>query len=266
MENRLFTVDHAPALNNAGALSSSLNEAVDVAQELHSLQGRYQELSALAGELAHEIRNPLSAMSLHVDLLLEDLGEVETPRDRRLQQRVEALGEGCARLERMLNDFLQFARAGTIRAIDVQLNDLVSQFLGELAAEAAMHQVEISPHLATNLPMVQLDVPLWRRVLTNLCRNAFEAMPTGGVLEVATYTRQQDVLLDIIDNGQGMSAETQKRMFDAFFSTKPAGSGLGLPTVKKIVEAHGGKLTCQSELGQGTRFSISLPANAALTQ
>jgi two-component system, NtrC family, sensor histidine kinase HydH len=266
MENKLFAFDHVPALDDAGQSSSSLNKTVDFAQELHLMQGRYQELSALAGELAHEIRNPLSAMSLHVDLLLEDLGEVETARDRRLQQRVEALGEGCARLERMLNDFLQFARAGTIRPSDVQLNDLVSQFLGELAAEAAMHKVEISPHLATNLPVVQLDVPLWRRVLTNLCRNAFEAMPTGGVLEVATYKRQQDVLLDIIDNGQGMSAETQKRMFDAFFSTKPAGSGLGLPTVKKIVEAHGGKLTCQSELRQGTRFSISLPASAAYSE
>ncbi len=266
MENKLFAVDHDPAFENAIPSLSPLNQTADIAQELQSLKGRYQELSALAGELAHEIRNPLSAMSLHVDLLLEDLGEVETPRDRRLQQRVEALGEGCARLERMLNDFLQFARAGTIRASNVQLNDLVSQFLGELAAEAAMHKVEISPHLATNLPVVQLDVPLWRRALTNLCRNAFEAMPTGGVLEVATYTRQQDVLLDIIDNGQGMSAETQKRMFDAFFSTKPAGSGLGLPTVRKIVEAHRGKLTCQSELGRGTRFSISLPANVGHTK
>ncbi|RLS45062.1 MAG: sensor histidine kinase, partial [Planctomycetota bacterium] len=82
----------------------------------------------------------------------------------------------------------------------------------------------------------------------------------GGVLELQTYGRDSSVMLDIIDNGQGMSAETQARMFDTFFSTKPDGSGLGLPTVRKIVEAHGGTILCESEIGRGTRFSIVLPA------
>ena len=84
-------------------------------------------------------------------------------------------------------------------------------------------------------------------------------MPRGGVLELQTYTRDDRVMLDIIDTGEGMTAETQARMFDTFFSTKQDGSGLGLPTVRKIVEVHGGTIHCDSEPGRGTRFSIQLP-------
>ena len=84
----------------------------------------------------------------------------------------------------------------------------------------------------------------------------------GGVLELQAYQRDGRGLLDIIDNGKGMSPETKARMFDAFYTTKREGSGLGLPTVRKIVEAHGGTISCESEVGRGTRFSISLPAAA----
>jgi signal transduction histidine kinase len=94
----------------------------------------------------------------------------------------------------------------------------------------------------------------------NLSRNAQQAMPNGGILEMQTYLDEGHVMLEIIDNGKGMNAETQSKMFDAFYSTKRDGSGLGLPTVRKIVEAHGGTITCQSEEGRGTRFRIALPA------
>ena len=139
------------------------------------------------------------------------------------------------------------------------LNATVHEFIEFFTPQAAERGIDISPHLAANLPAVQLDAQLWRQVLMNLSRNALQAMPNGGVLELQTYGRDSSVMLDIIDNGQGMSAETQARMFDTFFSTKPDGSGLGLPTVRKIVEAHGGTILCESEIGRGTRFSIVLP-------
>jgi len=165
----------------------------------------------------------------------------------------------CEQLNRILEDFLQFARAGTLKLSAADLNQTVAEFIEFYAPQAAEQGIDISPHLAANLPSVKLDVNLWRQVLMNLSRNAQQAMLNGGVLELQTYERDGKVMLDIIDNGRGMTAETKGRMFDAFYSTKRAGSGLGLPTVKKIVEAHGGAITCESEVGRGTRFSIALP-------
>jgi two-component system sensor histidine kinase HydH len=224
------------------------------------LQSQYAEIAKLAGGLAHEIRNPLSTIALNLDLLLEDLAAGDSPRERRMLQKVSSLRKQCVHLERLLNDFLQFARVGSVEQQPADLNVLVEEFIDFYQPQAKDLDIEISPHLAANLPQVNIDFPLFLQVLTNLSRNAQQAMPKGGVLELQTYSRGDRVMLEIIDTGEGMSAETQEKMFDTFFSTKPGGSGLGLPTVRKIVEVHGGAIHCDSEIGRGTRFSISLPA------
>ena len=230
-----------------------------LANDHQRLQAQYAEIATLAGGLAHEIRNPLSTIGLNLDLLSEELGECDSPRDRRILNKLTMVKRQCEQLNRILDDFLQFARAGTLKLSTADLNQSVAEFIEFYAPQAAEQGIDISPHLAANLPPVKLDVNLWRQVLMNLSRNAQQAMLNGGVLELQTYERDGKVMLDIIDNGRGMTAETQSRMFDAFYSTKRAGSGLGLPTVKKIVEAHGGSITCESEVGRGTRFSIALP-------
>ena len=122
------------------------------------------------------------------------------------------------------------------------------------------HHIEISPHLAADLPAVNVDTARMRQVLMNLALNAQQAMPDGGLLELQTGCRDGSVYLEMIDSGQGMNARTLSKMFQPFYSTKPAGSGLGLPTVRKIVEAQQGRISCDSEPGRGTRFTISLPA------
>ena len=223
------------------------------------LQSQYTEIASLAGGLAHEIRNPLSTIALNLDLLLEDLAAGESPRERRMLQKVTSLRKQCVHLERLLNDFLQFARVGSLEQQPADLNVLVQEFIDFYQPQAKELGIEISPHLAANLPPVNIDFRLFHQVLTNLSRTAQQAMQNGGVLELQTYSRGDRVMLEIIDTGEGMSPETQAKMFDTFFSTKPDGSGLGLPTVRKIVEVHGGTIQCDSEIGRGTRFSISLP-------
>ncbi|WP_010582568.1 sensor histidine kinase [Schlesneria paludicola] len=230
-----------------------------LARDHERLLSQYAEIATLAGGLAHEIRNPLSTMTLNLDLLREDLLAAESPRERRMLQKVDSLRKQCVLLERLLNDFLQFARVGALQKKLADLNQLVVEFIEFYQPLAKEQGIDISPHLATNLPQVEIDTQLFLQVLTNLSRNAQQAMPRGGVLELLTYSRGDRVILEIIDSGEGMSTETQARMFDTFFSTKPDGSGLGLPTVRKIVEAHRGTILCDSEPGQGTRFSISLP-------
>ena len=231
----------------------------NLARDHERLLSQYAEIATLAGGLAHEIRNPLSTMTLNLDLLREDLVAGESPRERRMLQKVDSLRKQCVLLERLLNDFLQFARVGALQQKVANLNQLVDEFIEFYQPLAKEQGIEISPHLATNLPLVEIDTQLFLQVLTNLSRNSQQAMPRGGVLELLTYSRDGRVILEIIDTGEGMSAETQSRMFDTFFSTKPDGSGLGLPTVRKIVEAHRGTILCDSEPGRGTRFSISLP-------
>lgn len=217
------------------------------------------ELAGLAGGLVHEIRNPLSVFSLNLDLLIEDFANPETPRDRRVLQRLKLLEKECRSLERILNDFLQFVRAGSLQLEPTDLNAVVRDFIDFYRPQAQESRVEISPHLDPNLPPVLLDARLFRQVLINLAQNARQAMPDGGVLELQTHVLGDRVALEVIDTGQGMDDKTKAKMFDVFFSTKSHGSGLGLPTVRRVVEAHGGTIACASEPGRGTQFTITLP-------
>ena len=111
---------------------------------------------------------------------------------------------------------------------------------------------------------MMLDRESFRRALLNLILNAKQAMPDGGQLAVRTATHGDTVVIHLIDTGCGMDDHTASKMFEAFFSTKPGGSGLGLPTTQKIIEGHGGRISVESEVGRGTQFTIELPVPARL--
>jgi signal transduction histidine kinase len=229
------------------------------ADERQRLVGQFAEIAALAGGLAHEIKNPLSTISLNLELLGEEVAEGDSPRDRRMLKKILSVQRECRRLEGILEDFLKFARAGQPDLVECDLNQSVREFLEFYQPEATANGIEISPHLAADLPDVRLDAGLFRQVLLNLALNAQQAMPRGGLIELQTRCRDGRVELEIIDNGCGMDSQTLARIFEVFWSTKPSGSGLGLATVKRIVEAHGGVVTVASEPSRGTRFTISLP-------
>jgi two-component system, NtrC family, sensor histidine kinase HydH len=227
--------------------------------ERQRLLEQYAEIATLAGGLAHEIKNPLSTIGMNLELLSEDLAGSDVPRDRRMLMKIQTVQRECRHLEEILNAFLQFARVGELDLAECDLNALVREFIDFYQPQAHEQGIEISPHLASDLPPVRLDRSLIRQVLMNLALNAQQAMPSGGLLELQTYQRDGCVHLRMIDNGVGMDERAQAKMFQVFFSTKPGGSGLGLPTVRKIVAAHHGAISCESELGRGTRFTISLP-------
>jgi len=224
-----------------------------------TLELRYREIAELAGGLAHEIRNPLSTISLNLGVLREELSDSDNPRDRRMQQRLTTIQGECDRLQTFLNTFLQFASAMEIHREPHDLSDYIRELIDFLKPDFAASQIEISPHLATDLPQTLIDPAQFRRALLNLTRNAQQAMPDGGTLEFQTYRADGDVVLEIIDTGKGIPPHVQEKMFDVFYSTRPGGSGLGLPTVRKIIEAHDGSIQCASEVGKGTRFRITLP-------
>ena len=223
------------------------------------LQEQYAEIATLAGGLAHEIKNPLSTMSMLMELLAEDLAGSDTQRDRRMFQKVQTVQKECRHLEDILNAFLKFTRLGELTLVATDLNQVVREFIDFFLPEARQHRIEMSPHLASDLPLVAVDLSLMRQVLINLALNAQQAMPSGGLLELQTFARDGLVQLAVIDNGLGMDEKTRSRLFQVFFSTKPNGNGLGLPTVRKIIDAHRGMITCESAVGRGTRFTMALP-------
>jgi signal transduction histidine kinase len=238
-------------------MSAAENQSRD---EADRLRRQSAEMALLAGGLAHEIRNPLSTITMNVELLGEDVPEDGLPQSRRLHQKIDLIRKECGRLESILNAFLQFTRAGELHAERLSLNQLVSEFIEFFAPRAAECGIDISPHLAPDLPAVEADPSLLRQVLQNLARNSLDAMEHGGTIELQTRRDGNRVQLEFIDSGTGMDAALCEKVFEAFFSRKKGGSGLGLPTVRKIVQAHGGTVACDSEPGRGTRITISLPA------
>ncbi len=130
-------------------------------------------------------------------------------------------------------------------------------FFGPTARAA---NIEIKSYLPADLPPVALDADLFKQALLNLLLNAQQAMPDGGELTIQAAADGDGVSLSVIDTGKGMTPEVAAKVFRPFFSTRPGGTGLGLATTRKIVEAHGGTIEVQSEVGRGSKFTIRLPA------
>ena len=220
---------------------------------------QYTEIARLAGALAHEIKNPLSTIRLNLQLLAEDIEDEPSPHQHRSLRRVTTMQKECQRLQGLLDDFLNFAKVRklTLRpaSVNAELDDLLDFFV----PEAQQAGVEVVRYLDPELPTVLLDRESFRGAVLNLLLNAKQAMPTGGQLTVATTTEGAWVLVHLIDTGTGMDDRTAARMFETFFSTKPGGSGLGLPTTSKIIEAHGGAIRVETEVDRGTHFTITLP-------
>jgi signal transduction histidine kinase len=229
------------------------------------LVDRYTEIARLAGGLAHEIKNPLSTIRLNMELLAEDFCEGQTPAERRALKKIETVQQECQRLQDLLDDFLNFAKVRRLRLEPSDLGEQVRRVLDFFRPKAAKAGIEVIDYLAADLPMVLLDRESFHGALLNLVLNAEQAMSEGGQLVARTYQTADGVALEMIDTGCGMDEETCSKVFDAFFSTKRGGSGLGLPTARKIIEAHGGRITVRSERGRGTQFTIKLPVPARLS-
>jgi signal transduction histidine kinase len=228
------------------------------------LREQYHELAELAGSLAHEIKNPLSVISMNMELLAEDFAAAQTLAERRALAKIETVQAQCARLENLLRDFLKFTRLNDLELLPGNLNDVVERVLDFFLPQSRETGVEILRHLDPTLPSIKLDEQTLHAALLNLVKNSLEAMPDGGQLLARTRMTRSGVALDLIDTGCGMDDQTALRMFDAFFSTKGGGSGLGLPTARKIIEAHGGRINVQSEVGRGTQFTIEFPQPARI--
>ena len=227
--------------------------------QYEQLRTQYEDLAELAGSLAHEIKNPLAVIRMNVDLLGEDLEESNDANNHRSLNRVEIVQQQCDRLQGLLRDFLRYAHLRDVDLVPGSLNDQIEIVLRAYQAQADASEIDIERFLDTDLPAIQIHSDLLQAALMNLVKNALEAMDAGGQLVVRTYTSRSSVALDLIDTGRGVDDNTVLHMFEPFYTTKEGGSGLGLPTARKIIEAHGGRIGVQSEIGRGTKFTLEFP-------
>lgn len=220
---------------------------------------RLHRFEALAGGLAHEIRNPLSTINITLQLLREDLAERPGARENADLRRLDVVLAEVRRLERIVQDFLRLAREPSLSRKTSDVNALVEDSLAFMAPEYKAARIDVVSQLDRRVPATAVDDSLFRQAVLNLFRNAMQAMPAGGVVTVQTRAEDGAFVLDVIDTGIGMTPEVKDRVFDVFFSTKPGGTGLGLSLVRQIVELHGGVVSCESVAGLGTRFSVRIP-------
>jgi signal transduction histidine kinase len=218
------------------------------------------ELAELAGGFIHEIKNHLSTLGLNLQLLAEDFAEPQSPRERKALSRVQKLQAECQSLVELSNDFLRFARVNNIERAPTDLAEVVEEMLDFFGPNAQAHRIDVKSFVPADLPPVALNRELFKQALLNLLLNAEQAMPEGGELTIQAARDLTGVSLDLIDTGRGMSAEVLANVFRPFYTTRSGGTGLGLATTRRIVEAHGGTVAVQSEPGRGTKFTISLPA------
>ncbi len=220
---------------------------------------QYTELAEMAGGFIHDIKNHLGTLSLNLQLLAEDFETPENQRERRAFERITRLSEECVKLLELSNDFLRFARVHELILVPTPLGVVVERMIDFLTPTARQRGIEINWFAAPDLPLVRLDRDTFAQALLNLMLNAEQAMPDGGTLSLLGRAEADRVCLDVIDTGCGMTAEMIGKIFRPFHTTKKNGTGLGLPTARKVILAHGGTIDVLSEPGHGTKVTICLP-------
>ncbi|MCK4300137.1 MAG: two-component sensor histidine kinase, partial [Planctomycetes bacterium] len=234
-------------------------------QRAASLEGQARQserlafVGALASGLAHEVRNPLSTLRLNLQLLAEDLENPDSVPAPRMRSRVQVLRREVERLNDVLNDYLRFARQRQLEREPANLNDVLDELLEFVRPEGLRRNVEIRHQFAPDVPRAALDVNLLKQALLNLIVNSFEAMPEGGELIVQTETDGATVTVRLTDTGCGIPPDEVDKVFRVYYSTKQTGTGLGLPTARRIVQEHGGALHLSSQPNRGTQVAITLP-------
>jgi PAS domain S-box-containing protein len=223
---------------------------------------RLAVIGAMSAKLAHEIRNPLSSVTLNLALVGDEVASLaagKTDTVAEMRTLLSAIDAEVRRIQHVTEDYLQFAKMPKPRRDLVVLNDLLTQGLSFLQSTFDSARITVQRHLDPLLPPVYGDeAQLWQAIL-NLIRNALEAMPHGGTLTLTTARRQTIAFLAVSDTGKGMSADEQRQLYKPFFSTKSSGTGLGLPLTQQIITEHGGRIHCETVPDRGTTFLIELP-------
>jgi two-component system sensor histidine kinase HydH len=211
-------------------------------------------IASLAAGVAHEIRNPLSSIKGFAAYFKERFSGNEEDR-----KTAEIMIQEVERVNRVISQLIDFARPLELKREKLLLADLIQHTLAIVNTETQKKQIQIITENADDLPMLEADSDKVKQVLLNIFLNSLAAMNNSGKLSVKTVTGNNYIKVIISDTGVGIDESNLPSIYDPYFTSKPAGTGLGLAVVQKIMEAHGGKIAVQSVLGQGTDVILQFP-------
>ncbi len=216
-------------------------------------------IGRMASYVAHEIKNPLSSVNLNLELLADEIADYDVPSKEEAGELLNAIQEELDRLTRNVDEYLRFARLPQLHLHIGDVNVMLESLLQLVEAELEQKHIEIIQDWDYDVFPVQMDTEHLRSVFLNLICNASEAMPDGGKLHISTRQTDGMVLIHVEDTGCGIRDEDLPFIFEPFYTTKASGTGLGLPYVQQIIHQHEGTIHCTSKVGEGSRFTISLP-------
>jgi signal transduction histidine kinase len=227
----------------------------------HSSSEQLEELARLTGELAHEIKNPLSTLKVNLKLVHEQLTESPSP-DKLIQRairKVVVIQEETQRLENILNGFMRYIGKAELQPAQVDLNVLLEDLVDFYTPQAQRHSITIRQGLYAEPLFCKADSSMLKQVFLNMFINAQQAMPRGGELLIRTDKQKQHARIEISDTGTGIAPAKLPYIFQPYYSSRRRGTGLGLASAKKIITAHHGTVAVNSDTSKGTSFIIQLP-------
>jgi signal transduction histidine kinase len=234
------------------AYSKNLEDLVEERTKQLRDSERFAAIGELAGMIGHDLRNPLTGIRNAAYFLRKKqacfIGESG-------DEMLTIIDRSVEHASKIVNDLLDYSRELHLELEEYSPKSLIDYLLLTIKVPS---NIKMSAH-AQDFPSIWVDENKIERVFINLVNNAFEAMPTGGSLEIKSCQKGQNIEFTFADNGPGMSTDVMAKIFKPLFTTKAQGMGFGLAICKRIVEAHEGQITVQSALRKGTTFTVSLP-------
>jgi PAS domain S-box-containing protein len=250
--------DNAGKLYGFAKVVRDITERKETEQRLRE-RDRLAILGTTAAVFAHEIANPLNGLSTSLQFATELISSSDN-HDPLLGETIEIAHQEIKRLTSLLNDYRSFAKPHSSKLQPCSLQQVVEEILALSTKQYQNSGIIVERHFERNLPLVAVDRERMKQVILNLCKNAVEAMPEGGTVSFKAYERNGRLVLEVADTGMGMADGFDP--FQLFKTTKPYGTGLGLPIAEQIISEHHGTIKYVTEVGKGTTFIVSLPLSS----
>ncbi len=266
----VFANQAATAISNSklySILQEKIFQLAESNRNLHKTHGRmlqmerFSIMGSVAAGVAHEIKNPLNAIVIYLELLKKEIAK-EKPEKQKIAKKLNVVEEEIERLSDMATEFLSYSHVGPLETSPIDIRILLDQVVRFLGYQAKEHQIKIRKQYAERLPEISVNHKQIKQVFINIILNALQAMPDGGglTISVGEAPEMQDcVQATFVDTGVGIREDVLGHIFEPFYTTRKGGTGLGLSFVEKVVRDHGGLVTIRSEKKRGTRVELRLP-------